>query len=81
MTAPIHPVLSWSYKGGRTLYESRALTEMLCQRLVVRGWLDEVHEDDGCIRYRVNGVGLEEAAKLRGEANTEIYGFLGPTGR
>ena len=81
MTSPDRPVPSWSYKGGHTLYESRALTELLCQRLVIRGWLDEIHEAD-CVRYRVNGVGLEEAAKLRSEeATAEILGFLDPTGR
>lgn len=58
--------LVWSRQGGNALYESRALTEMGCQGLVKRGYMDEVREDGNTV-YRVNQDGANAAADLRAE--------------
>lgn len=55
---------SWSWKGGKSLYETRALTEMVCQRLVSRGYLDETYDDNGSVTYRLNQIGANEAHNL-----------------
>lgn len=58
--------LTWRRRGGRALYESRALTEMGCQGLVKRGYLDEVQKDGHTV-YRVSQAGADAAADLRAE--------------
>lgn len=55
---------TWSKKEGTAIYESRALTDALCQALVLQGYLDE--ELDGTISiYTVNASGRAKAEELR----------------
>lgn len=64
LTSPKRDDDSWNAKDGVCLYESRALTEMVCQRLVRHGYLDEAHTDDGTV-YTVNQLGRHKADELR----------------
>lgn len=66
---------TWSCRDSRALYESRALTEMVCQRLVSRGYLDEVR-DNGKVTYRLNQIGANAAHDLA----AEFYRFPLPDG-
>jgi hypothetical protein len=67
---------TWSRDDGSALYESRALTELLCQRLAVRGYLEETH-DGACTRYSVSSAGVSKAEQLR----DRLSGFTVTTGR
>lgn len=64
---------TWTYRSGSALYETRALTELLLQRLVLRGYLDETL-DRGHTLYRVNAAGIKAAKKVRAS-------FYSPTDR
>jgi len=55
---------TWSLADGTALYESRALTDMLCQGLVRQGLLDEEY-DGRYSRYTVNQAGHAKAKQLR----------------
>lgn len=64
LTAPRRGKLHWNAKDGEALYESRALTELVCRRLTRYGYLAESHTD-GCIVYTVNKAGTAKALELR----------------
>lgn len=55
---------AWSLKDGTALYESRALTNTLCQSLVQHGFLDEKLKDNTPV-YTVNAAGWRKADELR----------------
>lgn len=57
---------TWSLADGSKLYESRALTQMLCERLAVRGYLDEKRLS-AHTKYTVNAEGRKQAAIIRGQ--------------
>lgn len=65
---------TWQYDGGRALYESRALTLSVCERLTLKDYLEEMR-DDGRISYTVTKAGRQEAAKLR-KAQGGWSGFI-----
>lgn len=67
---------TWSRVDGITLYETRALTEMVCQSLVSKGHMDEVHRE-GDVVYQLNRKGTDVALQLL----AEFDGFYSPTGR
>lgn len=66
MTQPGLPLLEWNSKDGKPLYENREFTEKLLQRLVMRGYVKETHED-GHTMYRVMKQGEQVADRVRGE--------------
>lgn len=55
---------TWTLRGGIALYESRAWTDVICQRLVRHGYLDEIIEN-GAVLYTINQVGKEKAWEIR----------------
>lgn len=55
---------SWSKQDGYALYESRALTEAICQGLVRHGFLDEALVGTG-VTYLVTDDGMRKAHGLR----------------
>lgn len=59
----------WSRNDGTSLYESRGLTEPVCQRLAVRGLVDERFEGSHT-EYIVNEAGKETAEQLRSELSS-----------
>lgn len=76
MTDPLGPTPAWSRRDGRALYESRALTELICQKLALREYLDETLKDGRSV-FRVNEKGHKAAGKLR----RDLDSFGPPTGR
>ena len=56
---------TWSSKDGIALYETRALTDILCQGLVTHGLLDEQFDGVHSV-YTVNANGQLKAAELKG---------------
>lgn len=55
---------SWSKQDGFALYESRALTDAICQALVRHGFLDETPIGTG-VTYLVTDAGKRKAHELR----------------
>lgn len=59
------PRADWSHPDGAVLYESRAMTDAVCQSLARHGLVDE-RRDDGHSVYTVNKAGHRKARELRG---------------
>lgn len=59
---------SWSQKDGTALYDNRAMTEAVCQRLAALGLVDHAVEN-GANMYQVNSEGFSKAnwIRLRGD--------------
>lgn len=65
LTSPWRSAPSWSLKDGTALYESRALTDAICQGLVRHGYLNESPAGSTVI-YTVTEDGHRRADELRG---------------
>lgn len=65
LTSPRREEQTWSIRTGIALYESRALTDAVCQSLVRHGFLDEELRDS-IPAYTVTAAGQRKAHELRG---------------
>jgi hypothetical protein len=78
MTQQPDPIRSWDRVDGAVLYENRLLDERVCERLAIRGFLDE-NVEDGRTVYTINSTGIRQANKLR--LSQELSGFNDLTDR
>jgi hypothetical protein len=53
----------WSREDGTALYESRALTDAVCQRLVQSGYLTETLKGTLSV-YSINKAGRQKALEI-----------------
>jgi hypothetical protein len=66
LTNPTYSDGVWVSNGDRALFENRAMTYAVCQRLARGGYLDEtINETGTASTYRVNSQGQLKAEELR----------------